>query len=251
MEWFGGSYHPLHFEMFSISHFLILTIFILVTITIYLNRGRLTGPKWRRTEIGTAISLISIEVTYHLWMYVNGNWNVSHSIPLELCSISLVLSVILLVTRKTFILEILLFTAVLGSTQALLFPSLHYGFPHFRFFHFFYTHMMVVWVALYFMWAKGFRPTIKSVIKVFVFLNILMPIILYINKLTYGNYLYLSHKPSHLSLLDFLGPYPWYILSMEALVIILSLILWLIFRKKDKKTNLIGTTDNTFSTKSD
>ncbi|WP_342433144.1 TIGR02206 family membrane protein [Neobacillus sp. FSL H8-0543] len=235
MAWFGRSYNHFKFEVYSVSHILILIIFIFVTIGIFLSRGKFHGPKWRRMEIGIALSLLLIEATYHVWLFVNANWKVSHAIPLELCSISLILSVILLLTGKTVFLEILLFTALLGSTQAILFPSLHYGFPHFRFFHFFYTHMMVVWVALYSMYSKEFRLTFMSVIKLWVFLNILMPIILYINKLTNGNYLYLSHKPSHMSLLDLLGPYPWYILSMEALVIILSLILWLIFRKKGKE----------------
>ena len=59
-----------------------------------------------------------------------------------------------------------------------------------------------------------------------------MPIIMLINKLVNGNYMFLSHKPDSASLLDVLGPYPWYILSLEGLLIGLSLIVWLIFRDK-------------------
>jgi uncharacterized membrane protein YwaF len=44
--------------------------------------------------------------------------------------------------------------------------------------------------------------------------------------------MYLSHKPNHSSLLDVLGPYPWYIFSMEGLLILLSLIVWVLFREK-------------------
>lgn len=236
MEWFGRSNKEFDFGIFTASHYVILAIFFLVAISIFLNRSKLNDEKWRRAEIGIAISLILIEVTYHVWMLVNGNWDVSHAIPLELCSISLILTVILLFTRKKLIFEILLFTALLGASQAILTPSLNYDFPHFRFFHFFYTHMMVVWVSLYFTWAKGYRPTIWSVLKLFVFLNILLPVIMFINKLVDGNYLFLSHKPDRASLLDVLGPYPWYILSMEGLLIILSLLVWLIFREKGKQT---------------
>ncbi len=236
MDWFGRSYKQFDFEMYSLSHFVIMSIFILVTICIFLFRKQMQGEQWRKAEILVGISLILIEVTYHIWMLVNGSWNVTHSIPLELCSISLVLCIILLLAKKQVVLEILFFTALLGSTQSIFFPSLNYDFPHFRFFHFFYTHLMVVWVAFYFTWVKGFRPTFWSVIKVFTFLNILLPIILYINKLTNGNYLYLSQKPDHFSLLDVLGPYPWYIAAMDGLVITLSTLLWLIFRKRNAKT---------------
>ena len=218
--------------MFSASHFVIMALLFIVSLVIYLFRTRMTNPKWRLVEIGIAISLIIIETTYHIWMLVNGNWNASHAFPLELCSISLILAVVLLITRNKLIYEILLFTSLLGASQAIFTPLVNYEFPHFRFFHFFYTHLMMIWVSLYFTWVKGYRPTIWSVVKLFVFLNFLMPIIMKINKLVGGNYLFLSHKPKGASLLDVLGPYPWYILSLEGLLISLSLLVWLIFRKK-------------------
>ncbi|MBS4211756.1 MULTISPECIES: YwaF family protein [Neobacillus] len=233
MDWFGGSYKDFDFEMFSNSHWMIIAILLLGSTAIFVNREKFfDNNKWRKAEIGAAVSLILIELTYHFWMYINGDWDVSHAIPLELCSISLILTVLLLLTRKKIIYEILLFTALLGASQAIFTPALNFDFPHFRFFHFFYTHLMDIWVVLYFTWARGYRPTIWSVVKLFVFLNVLMPIIMWINKLVGGNYMYLSHKPKTASLLDVLGPYPYYILSLEALLISLSLIVWLIFREK-------------------
>ncbi|MCH6266215.1 MULTISPECIES: TIGR02206 family membrane protein [Neobacillus] len=233
MDWFGGSYKDFDFEMFSISHWMIIAILLAGSTAIFVNRRKFfDNNKWRKVEIGAAVSLILIELTYHFWMYINGDWDVSHAIPLELCSISLILTVLLLLTRKKIIYEILLFTALLGASQAIFTPALNFDFPHFRFFHFFYTHLMDIWVVFYFTWVKGYRPTIWSVVKLFVFLNVLMPIIMWINKLVGGNYMYLSHKPKTASLLDVLGPYPYYILSLEGLLISLSLIVWLIFREK-------------------
>jgi len=237
---FGRSFKNYDFEMFSTSHFVIISILILGAIFVFLKRGQLKSSQTRRTEIGIAISLIIIELMYHLWMLMTGSWNVSHAIPLELCSLSLILTVILLLTQKKIIYEILLFTALLGATQALITPSLNYDFPHFRFFHFFYTHLMEIWVPLYFTWSKGYRPTIWSVLKLCIFLNVLMPIIMLINKLVGGNYMFLSHKPDSASLLDVLGPYPWYILSLEGLLIGLSLIVWLIFREKGAKKSEVA-----------
>jgi hypothetical integral membrane protein (TIGR02206 family) len=232
MDWFGGSYKQFDFEMFSVSHFAIIALLFLGSVLIYIGREKLKDKKWRKAEVIVGISLLVIEVTYHIWMAVNDMWDVSHAIPLELCSISLVLSVLLLLTRKKIIYEILLFTALLGASQAIFTPLLNFDFPHFRFFHFFYTHLMDIWVVFYFTWVVGYRPTFWSVVKLFVFLNLLMPIIMLINRAVDGNYMFLSHKPNSASLLNLLGPYPWYILSMEFLLITLSLIVWLIFRKK-------------------
>ncbi|WP_026574968.1 YwaF family protein [Bacillus sp. UNC438CL73TsuS30] len=233
-KWFGGSNNGYVFKMYSVSHFAILVILIIGTACIYLFRNKI---KWKTAEIGVAFSLLVFEITYHTWMLINGSWELSSALPLELCNISLILTVLLLLTRKKIIYEILLFTALLGATQALITPVLHYDFPHFRFFHFFYTHLMIIWVPMYFTWVHGYRPTIWSVVKLFVFLNVLLPFIMLINKLVDGNYMFLSHKPTTASLLDILGPYPWYILSMEGLLITLSLLVWLIFRERGLKTS--------------
>ncbi|WML56706.1 TIGR02206 family membrane protein [Neobacillus sp. PS2-9] len=235
MEWFGRSNKNYDFDMFSTSHFFVLAILIIGSVCMFLFRDSLKKKKLRQVEIGLAISLIIMEGTYHFWMIINGSWNVSHAIPLELCSISLMLTIVLLLTRLKIIYEILLFTALLGASQALLTPLLNYDFPHFRFFHFFYTHLLIIWVPLYFTWVLGYHPTIWSVVKLFVFLNVLMPIIMFINKVVDGNYMFLSHKPDSASLLDVLGSYPWYILSLEGLLISLSLIVWVIFREKAVK----------------
>lgn len=234
MEWFGRSNKSFDFDMFSASHFVILAIFVLISVVIFLYRKKLNDDNWRRTELGVTFSLILFEIMNHIWMYVNGIWKVGRSMPLELCNIGLILCVILLLTRKKIVFEILFFIAILGTTQAIFTPALTYDFPHFRFFHFFYAHMMVVWVTLYFTWARGYYPTFRSVIKLIVFINLLLPVILFVNKQTNGNYWFLRHKPENPSFFDVLGPYPWYIFSLESLLIVISLIAWLILRKWEK-----------------
>ncbi|WP_428911650.1 TIGR02206 family membrane protein [Niallia sp. Krafla_26] len=235
MNWFGKDNKLFNFDMFSLSHFVILSIFILGAIAIYLIREKLISEISRRTEITVAISLILFEIGYHIWMYVNGIWKISRSMPLELCNIGLILCVILLLTRKKIVFELLFFIAILGAPQAIFAPALTFDFPHFRFFHFFYAHMMIVWVTLYFTWVRGYYPTFRTAIKMIIFINLLLPVILFINKEADGNYWFLRHKPAGPSLLDLLGPYPWYIFTLEGLLIVLSLITWLIFRNREKK----------------
>lgn len=224
------------FEMFSISHIFVLLLFLLGSFVLFIFRQKLQQLKWRPIEIGIALSLLFFEVAFHVWLLISNYWDPSDSIPIELCSISLFLTIILLMTGKKIVYELLLFTALLGATQALITPVLYYDFPHIRFFYFFYTHIMMIWVALYFTWVKGYRPTVRSVGKVFIFLNVLLPVVMGVNKLVDGNYMFLSHKPRTPSLLDYLGPYPWYILSLEGLLLSLSLVVWLLLREKNNNT---------------
>ncbi|MBT2686698.1 TIGR02206 family membrane protein [Bacillus sp. ISL-47] len=237
MEWFGLSKKPFNFDLFSVSHFVILAIFILGITAIFLCRTKLSNEKCRRAEIGAAFSLIVIEILNHAWMYTNGVWKPGRSLPLELCNIALILCIFLLVTRKKIYFELIFFIALLGATQAIITPALTYGFPHFRFIHFFYAHLMVVWVTLYFTWAKGYYPTFRSFMKLIVFINLLLPLVLFVNKRAEGNYWFLRHKPKSPSLFDVLGPYPWYIFSLEGVLIVISLIAWLILRKMEKSSD--------------
>ncbi|WP_062354216.1 TIGR02206 family membrane protein [Bacillus kwashiorkori] len=230
MEWFGGNYEKYSFISFSLSHWIMIGIFITGAIILFLWRKNLRQRNLRKLEILLALSLLLFEISYHLWAMNIGIWHISDSLPLELCSFSLFLTAALLLTKKRLIFEIVFFTSLLGASQAIATPVLDFGFPHFRFWHYFYTHLVIIWIALYFVWVKDYYPTIWSVLKVFIFLNILLPIILFINKLVDGNYMFLNYKPVGGSLLDYLGPHPWYILSLEGLLIGLSIITWLIFR---------------------
>jgi len=58
----------------------------------------------------------------------------------------------------------------------------------------------------------------------------------WVNSQIGSNYLYTHGKLPTPSLLDLLGPHPWYLLSMEALGIVLCMLLYLPFALKDKRS---------------
>lgn len=235
MEWFGIDNLKFPFTMFTLQHLIVIFVFLCSCYAIYFFRKPLQKKNLRQAEITIAVSLILFELFYHFWQIYNGVWLAYQSLPLDLCSIGIILCIFLLFTGNKIVYELLLFIALLGATQAILTPVLDLGFPHFRFLHFFYTHFAMIWTVLYFTWVKNYRPTLRSVGKIFIFLNLLLPVILLTNHFTGGNYMFLSRKPETASLLDFLGPHPYYIFSLEALLIGLSLIVWLIFREKSKE----------------
>ncbi|MBM7649228.1 putative integral membrane protein (TIGR02206 family) [Bacillus ectoiniformans] len=236
MGWFSGSYDNYQFTMFAASHLAVIVLLIAAVIATYYFRHSFSASWAKTLERLFALSILSAEGIYHIWMRVNDDWRLSHALPLELCSISLFLTAALLLTRKKIYYEIVLFTGLLGASQALFTPFLHFDFPHFRYFHFFFTHVIIFWTPLYFTWTQGYRPTIYSVAKFMIFLQLLMPIILLVNKTTGGNYMFLSHKPESASLLNILGPYPFYILSLEMIALSLSLLIWVVFKQRSRQS---------------
>ncbi len=232
MKWFEADPSLTPFTMFSWQHLFMITVLAAGIIALYLLKNRLNRYSLRRFEVTLAIILIFIELGYHIWLVTTGNWRQDHALPLELCNISLILIIIVLLTKHRATHEIVLFIGVAGALQAIFTPVLSYGLPHFRFIHFFSTHILIIWVAVYFTIIRDYRPTFASVWKALLFLNLLLPVIVWVNNRVGGNYWFLTEKPGDGSLLDFLGPYPWDILSLEVVAIFIFLGLWLVFRKK-------------------
>lgn len=221
------------FSLFSTSH--ISAIFILcvsVAILWYMKNQLKVVRNVGVIEKSFAITLVIADMGYYLWLIFTDRWNIQDSLPLELCSISLVLAVILLWTGNRHLYDIVFYAGIGGALQAIITPVLDIDFPHFRYFHFFFTHIGIIVTAMYFTWVKDYRPTFKGILKTMLILNLLLPGIFIINRLTEGNYMFLQRKPTNGSLLDFLGPYPWYILSLEGVAFLTFSILWLIFRKR-------------------
>ena len=222
------------FVMFSTAHILtIIGMFLIIGLLFAWKDKWFTSKiQMLKIERSFALSLVGMDIGYYVWLFQSGRWDASNSLPLELCSISLMLTILLLWTGNKYIYDFVFYAGIGGAIQAIATPVLDMGFPHFRYFHFFYTHISIVLTALYFTWVKGYRPTFKGIIQTMVALNIFLPIVFAINVQIQGNYMFLRSKPANGSLLDFLGPYPWYILSLEAVAFLLFVCLWLVFREK-------------------
>ncbi|MFY4773785.1 TIGR02206 family membrane protein [Metabacillus sp. RGM 3146] len=229
MFWDAGDHV---FEVFSFGHLMAIGFLAINVLLLYSLKNKKKDGLSRSIEIGVAVLLLLLECLYHIWQLQYGKWKVSHSLPLEQCSISLLLTIILLFTGSRRLYDIVFFTGIAGALQAISTPVLFVNFPHFRYFHFFLTHIGIIWTSLYFTWMKGYKPTFFSLLKAMLFLNILLPFILLVNKMVNGNYMFLSRKPATGSILDFLGPYPWYIVSLEAVAFIMFFVLWLLFRER-------------------
>jgi hypothetical integral membrane protein (TIGR02206 family) len=140
----------------------------------------------------------------------------------------------MLATMQKWVFEVVYFLGVGGALQALLTPELFYDFPHFRFLHFFIAHISIILAVFYMLWVEKFHIKFKSVWKAFVALNILALLVFFVNRFTGGNYMFLAQKPTNASLIDFLGPYPWYILSLELVVLFIFFLLYLPFFIREK-----------------
>ena len=113
--------------------------------------------------------------------------------------------------------ELLWFWGIGGSLQALLTPELPAAYPSWMFFQYYVVHGGIVIAALLLVVGLRVWPRPGAVWRVAAVTLGYAVCIGVVDVATGGNYLWLRHPPTTASLLDLLGPWPWYLLS-EAVV---------------------------------
>jgi hypothetical integral membrane protein (TIGR02206 family) len=233
-KYFSADYLKGEFEIFSTSHLVVLLTLAALNVLMVLWLRRVRRPSIRRAvRYGLAVLLIGQEISLNVWRLSTGEWTVGESLPLHLCGVAIILSAIMLVNDSYAIYELTYFWGFGGAIQALLTPDSTYGFPHYRFFQVFVSHGAIVTASVYMTFVRGYRPRLKSIWKTFLITNAYAVVIGLFNWAVGGNYLFLCHKPETPSLLDVLGPWPWYILSLQGVGLAFFFLFYAPFGVKD------------------
>ena len=225
--------HP--FILFGKEHIMALGIIILLTVTLPLLVRKYSSEKWEyyiRLLLGAMIW--GQEISLNIYRIMYKEWFISDSLPFHLCGFAVLLLPVMLYKKLYSLYEIIYFWGLAGATQALLTPNIDIGFPHFRFIQFFISHGLIVFTVVYSTVVWNYLPTLRSLFKASVLtLFLIIPIGL-INIITHGNYFFISHKPETASVLDYFGPWPWYILPMIGMGVVMFLVVYspVGFRKK-------------------
>ncbi len=243
-DFFAANYTGPAFELFGTAHLAALGALLLLNLFLLRFKNASDGTKATIRWL-LALVLIVNESAWHYWNYSIGRWTIQTMLPLHLCSLLIWTGAWMLMTKSYRIYEFIYLMGIAGATQALVTPDIGiYGFPHFRFFESFISHGLIVTSAIYMTVVEGFRPTWKSVLRVFAWTNIYAVAIYYVNTAIGSDYLWINAKPATPSLLDLLPAWPIYIVYMELLGIVCMLLLYLPFAGKDLLNRYLLNRDN-------
>jgi hypothetical integral membrane protein (TIGR02206 family) len=222
------------FILFGPAHLgMLLVIGVLGTaLPLIARRTPSTAVQYR---VGLLIaSLLIVQEGFHIWFQVTHyDQGLSSLLPLHLCGLSVLLTAWTLAARSYRAYEIVYFWAWGGTLQALATPDLQVGFPHPGFIAFFVGHGLVIVGVLYATLVYRFRPQLVSIFRSMAALLVAVAVVAPINLWLGTNYLFLCSKPEQASLMDYLGPWPWYILSLGGLALVSSFVYYLPFLIKD------------------
>ncbi len=233
-QYYAMDYHGTPFVFFSAHHLSALGVIVCICLLLTLFRNRFTEARRNIFRYSSAALLIVNESTFHIWNISNGTWNIKTMLPLQLCSVMVLTSAAMMATKSYSLYEFVYFLGIGGAIQALFTPNIGiFGYPHYRFFQSYIAHGLIVISAIYMTMVEGYRPKPKSLFKVLVWVNVYFITITIFNMLIGSNYMYTAHKLDTPTLLDYLGPWPWYILSLEVLGLALCSLLYLPFLVRD------------------
>jgi len=153
-------------------------------------------------------------------------------LPLELCDAAVFLAVFALLTLRPAACELLWFWAGGATLLAMITPDLAWGAPDWGFYSFFALHGSVVIAAAVGPLGLGIRPRRGAPWRALIATNAYAAVVAAVDLAFEQNFLYLRAKPAAWTILDWLGPWPFYLLACEILAAALFALLYLPFRDR-------------------
>ena len=172
--------------------------------------------------LGIVIGFIVMS-NYVAWVILElaaGTFDLTRHLPLHLCRFANLAIPLVMWKRNYRMYEILYFWGLSGVLQGSITPDIAHGFPHFHFFRFFVGHNGLILAIVYATVVYQMRPTYRSIWKALIAMNIFLLVALVANLILGANYFWILGKPSVPSLLDYMGPWPWYILTGEFIALV-------------------------------
>jgi hypothetical integral membrane protein (TIGR02206 family) len=189
------------------------------------------GRRWPlATSRGLAVVIGATYLVEHASFVARGTWSLDFNLPLHLTDVVTVVSVLALWTALPPLVELTWFWALTASLQAVLTPDLGADFPELLFWTFFITHAGAVVAAVLLVVGRRITPRDGAVGRAFRATLAVAAAAAVANVVTGGNYMWLREKPDSASLLDVMGPWPWYILTAVVLALVLFTLLDMPFR---------------------
>ncbi|SMD25475.1 YwaF family protein [Kibdelosporangium aridum] len=217
------------FTAYGASHWVVLVLFALGSVALVV-----VGRRWggtvivRRVAQGLAAAVLLVHVAAQVYLMIPPRWNLTHSLPLQLSDLAGPVAAYALWTSRRWAVSLAYYWGLTLNTQALVTPVLRGpDFPDWEFVAFWVSHLFVGWVAVYLTWGLRMRPDWHSY-RLAVAITVCWAVVAQVvNLLVDGNYGYLNRKPVTGSLLDVLGPWPWYLIPVAALVLVVwALMTW-------------------------
>jgi hypothetical integral membrane protein (TIGR02206 family) len=200
--------------LFGPVHLAMLALIVVWALTlVWLVRAHPELSRPLRLALGGGLAVN--ELIWWGYRYSHEGFRFPEGLPLQLCDVTVWLTVIACLRRSTAATEFLYYAGLGGAGLALLMPDLWAPFPSYPSIYFFLAHGGVVAGTAMLIFGRVVPMRPGSAWRAFGWVNLYAAMMGVFNWIFGTNYLYLCRKPESASLLDLFGPWPIYLLVAE------------------------------------
>jgi len=204
------------FHLFGVSHWVSIILFFFIALLLpFFSKKYLSKSS---QNIISYFLVFFVFINFPIWVILEmiaGSFDLKLHLPLHLCRFANLLLPLAIYKKNNTLFQILFYWGLSAMFQAIFTPDITHDFPHFHYFRYIAAHHLLVITIIYYVVVFDFKPTISGLKKAFIALNAFLIVALIFNIILEANYFWLMDKPPAGSLLDFMGPWPWYILVAE------------------------------------
>jgi hypothetical integral membrane protein (TIGR02206 family) len=190
----------------------------------WLCRERRLPVRTVRLALGWGIA--ANELVWWVFRYSHEGIHLTN-LPLQLCDLTVWTTVVACLTMRPAVVEFTYFAGIAGSAMAILTPDLWVPWPSYPAVYFFLAHggVLVACAVLIFGRIAALRQ--GAVWRAFALVAAYAIFVGAFNARFGTNYMYLSRKPATPSLLNWLGPWPLYLVGGAVVGLLFFWLLWL------------------------
>ncbi len=208
-------------EMYSWSHILYLLACGVIIFLFIRNRRYIAENRNKVGKVMLGIVVFQQVFLMYGWYFCVTDDLLAKALPLEMCRVSSVLTIIFLMTKNKKIMDVIFYFAIY-AIPPLFYPLYIYHLLHINGISYMINHLMTVLVPIYAMIAFHWRPTWQAFRRAVKAFSLYLPTVIVVNYLTGGNYFFMVDRP----FLNSMGPLPFYLLTYGVTVAGFALVTW-------------------------
>ncbi len=181
-------------KLYSLEHILYLLFCFAAVCMMVRFRRQVLAKRDTLSKVFLGIILFQQIFLMYGWYYFAYDDFLAGGLPLEMCRISSLLTIIFLITKDNRFMDVVFYFSIYALIS-LFYPLSVYHFRHVNGVSYMINHLMTVLMPIFGAIAYNWRPTWKSFRRASIAFTVYLPVAILANHLTGGNYFYLVERP--------------------------------------------------------
>lgn len=142
-----------------------MVVVVIISTVFYLFKKQITSSKAKRIlpyMFFVLMFIFGYKLVFAVLLLPFDFSNAIENVPLHLCDISAILILLYTASRKNIFLQVLFYQGIIGAFVTFVFPSITEGPTTYAYYEFFFAHILLFIVPLYYYIIEDFRPTKKT-----------------------------------------------------------------------------------------